>query len=81
MLIMNSLPVAQSFPLGSETRTMIIKAYSNVFRNILLIAIITQAIALMICFAIKNVSVDESRGQDIQAVNAEKKEKEIHASV
>jgi hypothetical protein len=74
MLIMNSLPVAQSFPLGSEARTGILEAYSDVFHIILLIAIVIQAVALIICFAIRNVSVDDSRHDGTQAVNFEKKE-------
>jgi D-mannonate dehydratase len=69
MLIMNSLPVAQSFPLGSEARTAIIEAYSDTFRNIILIGIVIQAIALVICFAIRNVSVDKDTETDTQAVN------------
>jgi hypothetical protein len=77
MLIMNSLPVAQSFPLGSKARTEIIEAYSHVFHRVLFIAIVMQAIALIICFAIKNVSVDDSRNEGTQAVKSEKKEKEI----
>jgi hypothetical protein len=52
---MNSLPVAQSFPLGSEPRTQIIVAYSDVFRNLLLVSLVMQAIALVICFPMKNV--------------------------
>lgn len=63
---MNSLPVAQSFPLGTPERDAIIQAFTSVFRTILWISIIPTAFAFLLTLTMKNVKMKDDRNEETE---------------
>lgn len=65
LAIMNSLPLAQSFPLGSVERTAINSAYLYVFKILILIAIVTSAMSLLVMLCMEDITLsDDKQGAD-----------------
>ena len=55
---MNSLPAAQSFPMGSTERMAISAAYTDAFRVVLQISLIALAIGVLISVLMSNIRID-----------------------
>lgn len=75
MDIMNSPPLAQSFPLGSVERIAINSAYLSVFRTLILMAIVTSALTFLAILGMGDITVsgDENQ-QSAPAVDSEERD-------
>ncbi len=63
--ILNSLPVAQSFPLGSPERNSIIAAYISAYRILVLICLVATAIAFLIALLVEDVRMPENENREL----------------
>ncbi|KAK4090936.1 hypothetical protein Purlil1_4516 [Purpureocillium lilacinum] len=63
--ILNSLPVAQSFPLGSPERNSIIAAYISAYRILVLICLVATAIAFLISLFVEDVRMPENENGEL----------------